>query len=80
MMATTLTPAPGRDYETKNAVLEAFLGGEDFAHGAEDGDSHLVNRAQIEGAGETEVSVRYHSLSRVVVLERSDGLGTWGAR
>jgi len=72
----TLTPAYGRDYNSKNAVLTDFLDDKDFILNdmSSKWDGKPINRPQIT---ENEVRVRYKNSTRVVVLRR-DG-DTWKA-
>ncbi len=70
-MAMTLAPVQGKDYETKVEAIEAFNGEQSFIN--EDGAA--VTRCAVEAAGETEVRIRYHQNSRVVILEHSEHAG-----
>ena len=63
----TLTPAYGRDYESKKAVLAGFDAGKDFII-AEYGhryDGKPVNKEQLKGQT---VNIRYSQLRKVVVI------------
>jgi len=65
-----LTPANGRDYDSQVDVLAGFNSDQDFKVQSE---GRLVNRAAVEAEGVDSVRIRYHQLSRVVILDRVDG-------
>jgi hypothetical protein len=76
----TLTPARGRDYSSKSAVLEDFLANKDFLAQLPGGGRPLpINRQQIEEENRSTVNVRYKNLGRVVVLLRTPG-GLWSVK
>jgi hypothetical protein len=67
----TLTPAYGRDYDSKSAVLADFIENKDFTLQP---DERPINRTQVEGAGESSVRIRYHRLTRVVEFVLRNGI------
>ena len=64
-MRWTLTPAYGRDYKSKAAVIEAFDAGKDFIEAA---SGRYANKASAVEAGVAEVNIRYKALRSVCVV------------
>lgn len=65
----TLTPAYGRDFKSKAAVLEAWLAGRDFIIAdAFSGPGRYINAADAHRSGMREVTIRYSQLRKVCVL------------
>ena len=72
-MRYTLTPAYGRDYKSKAAVLADLNAGRDFMGGIP-GDRLLpLNLDYLVRAGAVEVNVRYSDLRRVAVVKIDGG-------
>ncbi len=72
MTSMTLTPAYGRDYPSKESVIEAFYQGKDFLyHGHRDNrwNGKPINRNQIEE--EVSIQFRYGKLRKVFTLTYS---------
>ena len=69
----TLTPAYGRDYQSKKAVLAAFNAGNDFVYNCITSpyDGKVCNKADLGGA---EVKIRYSKLTKVIVTRGSNKL------
>lgn len=67
-MATTLTPAYGRDYKTAKAVKADWQDGKDFiiADYFSEWDGKPMNREQAK-PGEV-FNIRYHGLRKIVVV------------
>jgi hypothetical protein len=67
----TLTPAYGRDYTTKRAVLADWNANLDFivADLSPQWDGKPVNIQDLTGSGETHVTIRYHALERIAVIQ-----------
>lgn len=65
-----LTPANGRDYESKAQVLDDFNAGEPFTLQP---DGRQITRAQVEAEGTTSVQIRYHHHGRLVIFDLVDG-------
>ena len=61
----TLTPAYGRDYKSKKAVLADFDANKDFVYNciASPYDGKYCNKADLAGA---EVIIRYAKLTKVI--------------
>lgn len=73
MAHITVTPAYGRDYKSKAAILADWNADMDFTLQP---DGCYINRPQVESG---EVNVRYSRMTKVAVLfVRKDG--TWAAR
>ena len=64
----TLTPAYGRDYKSKKAVLEDFNADKDFEISSMYSGGRYTNKADLLHMGETSVNIRYNKLQRVVVV------------
>jgi hypothetical protein len=69
----TLTPANGRDYKSKKAVLEDLLVGKDFIVASVDSPymGKPANRQSLLEFGVRMVSVRYNGLRRQVIVNLS---------
>jgi len=63
MTALTLTPAYGRDYKSKKAVMEAFLSGKDFVVQPRGCYANLWNLS----VGD-QITIRYKQLRQVTVF------------
>lgn len=63
----TLTPAYGRDYRSKAAVLADLKADKDFLFFGKS-----VNRPQLLETGKPFFNVRYNGLRKVTVIARSD--------
>ena len=65
-----LSPAYGRDYKNRNAVIRSFIANKDFI--IENFDHPYsgkpVNRSQLVEAGESKVQFRYNNLKSTFVL------------
>ena len=68
----TLTPAYGRDYKSRDAVLADFNANKDFL-GQPDG--RLINKEQIP-ATET-IQFRYNKMRKTFIHTRTIREGTW---
>lgn len=77
-MATTVTPAYGREYKGKKAILEDWNAGKDFliADAFSCWDGKPANKESFESTGETVVNVRFARLTKICVLTRSKS-GEW---
>jgi hypothetical protein len=66
----TLTPAYGRDYKSKKAVLADFEADKDFIiSGIRDKwESKPVNKSQLKETGVKSVNIRYRQNTRVIVV------------
>lgn len=68
-MRLTLTPAYGRDYRSRAAVLEAWQAGSDFVIASFGPDSgRYVNREDLVGKPTT-LNIYYGKLRKVTVIE-----------
>lgn len=68
-MRMTLTPAYGRDYRSKAAVLEAWQAGTDFVIASFGPDSgRYVNCDDLAGKPAT-LDIRYGELRKIIVIE-----------
>jgi hypothetical protein len=69
-----LTPAYGRDYKSKKAVMEDLLARKDFVlHDLMSVyDGKVCNLDDLRRAGYTSVHVRYDALRKVLVIEDID--------
>ncbi len=66
----TITPAYGRDYKSKSAILEDWNAGKDFAIAdAFSGGGTYINNADAVRAGVKAVTVRYAQLRKVAVIK-----------
>jgi hypothetical protein len=67
----TLTPAYGRDYTTKRAVLADWHANKDFivADLFSPWDGKPVNQQDIANTAETEVQIRYKRLEKIAVVQ-----------
>lgn len=65
----TLTPAYGRDYKSKAAVVADFKAGKDFiiADFMHPDSGRYVNRADLQGSAR-QVNIRYNRLRSVAVV------------
>lgn len=65
-----LTPAYGRDYKSKSAVLADWLGGKDFVLHAHDSpwDGKLINKAQADDSHFKDIWFRYDRLRKICHL------------
>ena len=74
----TLTPAYGRDYKNKQAVLEAFLGNNDFIlrQVGNRWDGKPINKSDLAATMTTVVKLRYDKLTKVIVLTLKEGKWT----
>lgn len=70
-MRYTLTPAYGRDYKSRAAVLADLNAGRDFL--AFWGREMPLNLEYLVRQGATEVNVRYSNLRRLAVVKIVDG-------
>jgi hypothetical protein len=61
-----LTPAYGRDYKSKKALLADFDAGKDFVTNPYNGPSQYVNKVQIEKG--TQIQFRYNKLQSIAVV------------
>lgn len=64
-MVSTLTPAYGRDYRSKMALIADLIAGKDFV------DSYSgkpINLPQIRELGMRQINVRYGQLRKVAVI------------
>jgi hypothetical protein len=70
-MNMTLTPAYGRDYKSKKAVLEDFNSDKDFIINdfTSRWDGKPVNKAQLLEEGVHQVNIRYQRLTKVCVVD-----------
>ena len=66
----TLTPAYGRDYKSKKALLEDFDKDLDFIilDISSRWNGMKVNKSQLIETGENQVNIRYNSLRKVAVI------------
>lgn len=74
-MFYTLTPAYGRDYKSKKAVLEDWTAGKDFLILSQ-GRSVYINKADAEKGGIFQVNIRYKGLRSIAVINL-DHKGEW---
>ncbi len=67
----TLTPAYGRDYKSKKAVMEDLLAGKDFVlHDFMSSyNGKVCDLDDLRKAGYASVHVRYDALRKVLVIE-----------
>ena len=65
MSHMTLTPAYGRDYASKTAVIVDLIRGKDFVDAW---SGKLINLPQLRQEGCREVNVRYGKLRKVAVV------------
>lgn len=75
-MLSTLVPAYGRDYKSKNKLLTDFAANKDFLLQSINGSGY-INREQIEQMSEKEVMVRYSKCTKVTILKFSPKTNTW---
>ena len=70
MKKTTLTPAYGRDYKSKKAVLADLKSDKDFLLSdlSSRWDGKPINLSQLVEAGYTVVNVRYGKLRKIAVF------------
>jgi hypothetical protein len=69
----TLTPAYGRDYKSKKAVIEAWNAGKDFEI-ANPGFPSYINREDADNdPAMYTVSIRYKGLTRSIIARKADG-------
>ena len=66
-----LTPAYGRDYTNKRDLLADWNADKDFivTDLFSPWDGKPINRQDIANTAETEVTIRYHRLERVAVVQ-----------
>ena len=66
----TLTPAYGRDYKSKKAVLDDFEADKDFIINdvRDRWDGKPVNKSQLKESGTKSVSIRYQKQTKVIVV------------
>jgi len=69
MQNLTLTPAYGRDYRSKAAVLQDLAAGKDFIEAL---SGKPINLEDLETYGVPGVSVRYQKLTKQTILQVSD--------
>lgn len=67
----TLTPAYGRDYPSKKAVLAAWAAGKDFliADLLDPACGKPINITDAKQAGITTVNIRYKKLTQICVVK-----------
>jgi hypothetical protein len=67
----TLTPAYGRDYKSKKAVLEDFNANKDFVAHSHDPRERggFTNKPDLVKMGHKQVKIRYSQLNKVIVVE-----------
>ncbi len=67
----TLTPAYGRDYKSKAAVLKDFNADRDFiiADAFSKWDGKPVNKSQLVAEGTKSVNLRYKGLRSIAVVQ-----------
>ncbi len=71
-MNLTLTPAYGRDYASKKAVLEAWNANQDFVIASMGPDmGRYINRQDAVQGGIKSVHIRYKRLTQVAVVKVS---------
>jgi hypothetical protein len=65
-----LSPAYGREYKSKQTIVDDLLADKDFliTDFNRNENGRLINLSQIRDLGVTSLSVRYSKLTRVVVL------------
>ena len=70
-MHPTLTPAYGRDYKSKKAVLADFNADKDFilADISSQWDGKPCNRSGLLASGVRAVNIRYKSLRQICVVK-----------
>ena len=71
MQYLTLTPAYGRDYASKRALLEDWTSNKDFlvCNAFHPSDGKPVNKADLERTtGPQQVQIRYKRLERIAVI------------
>lgn len=68
-MRLTLTPAYGRDYKSKSAVLEAWQAGADFVIASFGPDSGRYVNCQDLAGKPTTLNIYYGKLRKVIVIE-----------
>ena len=66
----TLTPAYGRDYKSKKAVLRDWNDGKDFTVSDmfSPYDGKPTNKQDMEQSTETEVFIRYKNLTQIAAI------------
>ena len=66
----TLTPAYGRDYKSKKAVLRDWNDGKDFTVSDmfSPYDGKPTNKQDMEQSTETEVLIRYKNLTQIAAI------------
>tara|TARA_R110000764_G_scaffold36179_1_gene80842 strand:+ start:233 stop:448 length:216 start_codon:yes stop_codon:yes gene_type:complete len=66
----TLTPAYGRDYKSKKAVLRDWNDGKDFTVSDmfSPYDGKPTNKQDMERSTETEVLIRYKNLTQIAAI------------
>ena len=70
-MSVTLTPAYGRDYKSKAAVLKDFNDNKDFVIASINNPycGKYATRADLTVGGVKQVSIRYGKLMKVVLVD-----------
>ena len=70
----TLTPAYGRDYKSRAAIITDLKAGKDFAYSAFGAGvrARPINLPQILETGVASISVRYAGSRKVAVIKRSE--------
>ena len=74
-MALTLTPAYGRDYKSKKAVVQDWEDGKDFiiADMFNPYDGKAFNKQSALDSGERTVNIRYKKLTQIAVIKVRKG-------
>lgn len=70
-MSFTLTPAYGRDYKNKVAVLADFQRDKDFEDASFNASGRYINKADIKRAGGGSVTLRYAKLTKFAIVKVS---------
>ena len=76
MAEVTLTPAYGRDYKSKAAIMADLDADKDFIFNrfGDRYDGAYVNKSQLMQEGITEVRVRYKRLTQLTILKLTEGI------
>lgn len=61
-----ITPAYGRDYKSKAAILADLDANKDFVAQPQ---GQYINKSQLQSLGETKVQVRYGQLRKVTIVD-----------
>lgn len=72
----TLTPAYGRDYKSKKALLEDFNANKDFILNSPTSQDY-VNREDLNASTTTSIQVRWKGMTMVGIIKRKSNSEEW---